>query len=238
MHPRQASTLPLSLKLGFKVGNRASLVDPRGFFKALSTCSFLFTYSVSFIYRRSRREVSLWASLGAYPIPCPGWVSELSGAAKRNPGRKGNSLDSSFLLLPGSRAAAGSPPRPGHLACSASRSHLIRFRSCFPAQFRCSPVYGGWRARPCFPTHTKRLATGDRLTDRQSDVPAKLRGGVREGVEPPGRGGPRSGAQPPALFSAWVFGGDTKSSPLSVRRLAAGVRSWTRRAAGQVEGAA
>lgn len=99
---------------------------------------------------------------------CPGWVSELSGAAKRNPGER----QQSRLLPPPhsleSGAAAGSPPRPADLACSApaSRSHLIPFRSCFRARSRCSPVYGGWRVRPCFPTHTKRLATGDRQTDR------------------------------------------------------------------------
>lgn len=49
MHPRPAGTSPLSLTLGFKVGDRVSLVDPQGFFTALGTCSFLVTYSVSFV---------------------------------------------------------------------------------------------------------------------------------------------------------------------------------------------
>lgn len=112
---------------------------------------------------------------------CPGWVSELSGAAKRNPGER----QQSRLLPPPHnrefRAAAGLPRRPADQACNApaSRSHLIRFRSCFRARSRCSPVYGGWRVRPCFPTHTKRLATGDRQTDRTCRPSSRVECGRR-----------------------------------------------------------
>lgn len=168
---------------------------------------------------------------------CPGWVSELSGAAKRNPRER----QQSRLLPPPhsleSGAAAGSPPRPAELACSAraSRSHLTPFRSCFRARSRCSPVYGRWRVRPCFPTHTK---TGPLGTDRQTGRAGQAAGWSAGGGGAAGEG--RSAERSSASRSLQCLGlwGWHQKLPLSVRRLAAGVRAWTRRAARQVEGAA
>lgn len=108
------------------------------------------------------------------------------------------------------RPAAPASGHPG------SRSHLIPAQVLLPRgegkTSRCSLVLGGSRARPGPPTpHPGVLRLGtDRQTD--TDVRARLPGGVREGAEPPGRGGvvkQSSASRPLQLLGLW---GDTKSS--------------------------
>lgn len=155
---------------------------------------------------------------------CPGWTSELLGKPKKNPRER---QQSRLLPLPPryrdpSLSWVTTSVRPAALACgrAGSKSHLIPLRSGFCARKARRPdarwsTVGQGRVPASPNPHPHSQEVGDRgQTDRQTDtdVPARLMGGVREGVEPPGRGGAieRSSASRPLQRLGLV--GDTKSS--------------------------
>lgn len=142
------------------------------------------------------------------------------GQPKRTRG-KDNNLDSFLhpsVLSPESQLGH----HLGQASCSSlrapgSRSHLIPLRSCFRAGKARRPgarwSWVGQGSVPPPPPRTQKVGDWGQ-TDRQTDtdVPAKLPGGVWEGAESPGRGGAvkqSSASRPLQRLGLW---GDTKSS--------------------------